>query len=168
MYIGTGTTSRIKPTVSDASPFAIPQPYKVLHKYPSGQSSPTKEHHQHIRDIARLVIARQHTSQPIRRIQIVGHSDHVGEEIRNCSLGMRRAREAAAAILNAIFEKNRRQIPPQLTFAFESSGEIEPVSDNRALNRRVEVFLSTVHGAFQARGKCRLPGQCICRQISAV
>ena len=140
------------------------QPFSILGGFAFGRATLTRKHKTQARDIARFVLSRQGTREPVRWIQIVGHTDRVGKEIRNCTLGMKRARIVAAAILNAIYKQGGGRIPPQLAFIFESSGKAQPVPGNQALSRRVEVFLSTTLKPLPPRGKCPLPGHCVCRE----
>jgi hypothetical protein len=91
--------------------------------------------------LAKTVELSWKSTQPIKGIRLIGHTDSTGPEKYNVGLGNRRARAVEEA-LQGIF-KGRITITVE-----ESPGETDPTADNgtndgRERNRRVEVFITT-------------------------
>ena len=91
--------------------------------------------------LAKAVELSWKSTQPIKVIRLIGHTDSTGPEKYNVGLGNRRARAVEEA-LQGIF-KGRITITVE-----QSPGETEPTADNgtndgRERNRRVEVFITT-------------------------
>ena len=89
---------------------------------------------------------QQHTD---RRVLIEGYTDSVGSDAANLALSQRRA-ESVAAALGAMGVATSR-------ISTRGYGESYPVADNgtetnRALNRRVEVYISDNDQPVRARG----------------
>lgn len=138
------------------------QPYDVLNKFALGSSMLTDKHYHQIGKIARYVLAQQNTRSPIRWIHAVGHTDPVGSDERNCRLGMRRARAVVIQLMDVIGSRNGGRIPEQLGVLRETRGSAEPVIGDRALSRRVEIFLLRSRAFPQPSGKCPQPAWCLC------
>jgi outer membrane protein OmpA-like peptidoglycan-associated protein len=88
----------------------------------------------HIQQAARVL-----ANNPNINVDVVGHTDHVGTESYNYSLGLRRAQAV-------IRELVRNGVSPA-RLQEQSRGELEPIADNatssgRARNRRVEIHVS--------------------------
>lgn len=86
---------------------------------------------------------------PERKVLIEGFTDSVGGEAFNQTLSQRRAESVAAALMQLGVTGNR--------IAARGYGESYPVADNssvtnRALNRRVEVYISDNDQPVRARG----------------
>lgn len=86
---------------------------------------------------------------PERRVLIEGHTDNIGSDAANIALSQRRA-EAVAAALTSL------GVTPDRIVA-RGYGESFPIADNgsdtnRALNRRVEVYISDNDRPVRARG----------------
>jgi outer membrane protein OmpA-like peptidoglycan-associated protein len=87
------------------------------------------------------------TPQPLGFIRLIGHTDNTGPEEYNVGLGDRRARAVKEKLENILKEdiiKGRIRIA---ILVEPSPGKSAPVADNRtregrALNRRVEVFVT--------------------------
>lgn len=103
-------------------------------------------HNQQIQQIARQVIASQQTSQPIRALRVIGHTDPVGADAYNLALGRRRA-ERVASQLRAALESVKPGSSRAATLAVESRGERENISADPARNRRVQVCFATAPAA---------------------
>ncbi len=88
------------------------------------------------------------TSKPIRTIMLVGHADEVGEQAFNYDLGLKRAKEVQALILNTVIQKDKN-LAGKINILTFSQGECWPRVKNAKYNprnRRVEVFaLSAVY-----------------------
>jgi OmpA family len=138
------------------------QPYSVLDRFAFASSMLAAKHQQQIGNIARYVLAQQSTDSPIRWVYVVGHTDPVGTNERNCGLGMRRARAVVQSLMNLIASLNGGRIPEQLGVIRETRGSTEPVKGERALSRRVEVFLLRSDRPPELRGKCPQPAWCMC------
>lgn len=85
---------------------------------------------------------------PERRVRIEGYTDSVGNDAANLALSNRRAQAVAAALVALGVSADRLQ--------FVGYGEGYPVADNstdtnRALNRRVEVYISNNDQPVAAR-----------------
>lgn len=78
---------------------------------------------------------------PVQSLFILGHTDQVGKEEKNKSLGLRRAESIRRYILKELTGHHLRE-----SITIDSSGEFEPleskVEEASSLNRRVEVFVS--------------------------
>ena len=149
----------------EASDVMLPgQPYSVLDRFAFTSSMLTARHHQQIGKIARYVLAQQSTPSPIRWIYAVGHTDPVGTNERNCPLGMLRARAVVQSLMNLIASLNGKRIPEQLGVIRETRASTEPVTGERALSRRVEVFLLRSDRPPDLRGKCPQPAWCMCNR----
>ncbi|MFN3269863.1 MAG: OmpA family protein, partial [Candidatus Kapaibacteriota bacterium] len=69
-----------------------------------------------------------------RKILVVGHTDEVGTSEYNLKLSLRRARNTAKTISSCLdIDVNLIEI--------EGKGKKQPISKDRALNRRVEIFI---------------------------
>lgn len=87
--------------------------------------------------------------QPDRRILIEGHTDSVGSEAANMVLSQRRADAVSAALVSLGVSPDR--------ISTRGHGKAHPIADNstdtnRALNRRVEVYISEDHQPVRGRG----------------
>jgi outer membrane protein OmpA-like peptidoglycan-associated protein len=120
------------------------------------------KHYHQIGKIARYVLAQQNTRAPIRWIHAVGYTDPVGADARNCRLGMQRAIAVVQHLMGLINSWNGGRIPEQLGVVRETRGSTEPVKGERALSRRVEVFLLRSKAFPQLLGKCPQPAWCLC------
>jgi hypothetical protein len=94
----------------------------------------------------RIVALAQQMPGPLGTIRLVGHTDFIGDEKYNKSLGMNRAKAVRVALAGELNIK-MRGVTPRLEIVPESRGELQPVTTDtsdaaRELNRRVEVFVS--------------------------
>ena len=157
MYVQTS------PSLGESREVMLPgQPYAVLSKFAFGSSMLTDKHYHQIGKIAHYVLGQQNTPSPMRWIYAVGHTDPVGTDERNCRLGMRRARTVIHQLMQQIFVRNGGRIPEQLGVVRETHGSTVPVEGDRALSRRVEVFLLRSGTPPKSRGKCPQPAWCLC------
>jgi len=81
------------------------------------------------------------STQQIKVIRLIGHTDSTGPEKYNVGLGNRRARAVEEALQDILKGRITITVEP-------SPGETEPTADNRTndgreRNRRVEVFITT-------------------------
>ncbi|MDR1050489.1 MAG: OmpA family protein [Deltaproteobacteria bacterium] len=88
----------------------------------------------HIQQAARVL-----SNNPDVNVSVVGHTDHVGSESYNYTLGLRRAQAVVRELVRNGVSPARLQE--------DSRGENEPVADNatssgRARNRRVEIHVA--------------------------
>jgi outer membrane protein OmpA-like peptidoglycan-associated protein len=162
MYVSLGEAALPRPRQAVTRLQVPDQPYDTLNKFAVGSSMFTDKHYHQIGKIARYVLAQQNTRSPIWWIHAVGHTDRVGTDERNCRLGMRRARSVVQHLMNLIYTLNGGRIPEQLGVVRETRGSTEPVKGDRALSRRVEVFLLRSKTPPKLRGKCPQPAWCLC------
>jgi peptidoglycan hydrolase-like protein with peptidoglycan-binding domain len=90
--------------------------------------------------IAREIIASQSTPLPIRVVDLVGHTDRVGDDAYNVGLGKRRADQTAQS-LRLTLERIKPGSSRGVTLRPDSRGEAQPVSTDKTRNRRVEICL---------------------------
>jgi len=95
-----------------------------------------------VSNFADAVIKSQQSTQPVRKIRLVGHTDNTGEETYNRGLGTRRA-----ATVERVLRDRLKAFPAVQLVVGNSPGELEPTVENdsnvnRARNRRVEVFVT--------------------------
>lgn len=127
-----------------------PRPFLVLEGFGFDKYSLSKRHKEKIKIFASHVVKSCRTSQPIRTIRLIGHTDDIGDDNYNAKLGMRRADAVKAALEDEIEKLSpglAKGPTKQIAIDTDTRGEKEPVTrerTKRALNRRVEVFLSTV------------------------
>jgi OmpA-OmpF porin, OOP family len=77
-------------------------------------------------------------AEPTWKLQIVGHTDNVGEDVFNLDLSKRRA----ISVKNYLTAKNI----PEMSITTDGKGETMPIASNetldgRAKNRRVEFYI---------------------------
>jgi V8-like Glu-specific endopeptidase len=121
-------------------------PAVILKGFGCNQSAPQDFHLALVRRVARFVVASAANSSVVRGVRIVGHADRAAASQSGPVLGERRA----LAVLHALQPEIERLWPglnERIEFTTMSIGAPRSVSDDpspdaRALNRRVEVFLS--------------------------
>jgi outer membrane protein OmpA-like peptidoglycan-associated protein len=121
-------------------------PAVILKGFGRNQSTPQDFHLALVRRVARFVVAYAGDPSVVRGIRIVGHADRSAASQSGPVLGERRA----LAVLHALQPEIERLWPgliERIEFTTMSVGAPRSVSDDRspdarALNRRVEVFLS--------------------------
>ena len=134
---GTSPASIILPAPTPSS-----MPCAVLDNFEFDKDRVRPIHQARIIEIARRIIASQTTAQPVRSVQIVGHTDPVGTDTYNLNLGHRRA-EQVRRHLRETMERIRPGSAGSVTFAVETRGETQPISTDPARNRRVDICLPT-------------------------
>lgn len=100
-------------------------------------------HQPQLDSVANRVIASLGTAIPTRQVRIIGHTDPVGPDAYNLSLGLRRAEKVRNRLRDTI-ERRSRGAVAKIAFVIDSRGESNPVSNDAARNRRVEICLSSV------------------------
>ncbi len=132
-------------------------PY-VLHCFPPFATDLTQEHHRHLDIIAQTIRRSLSTSRPISRVAIVGHSStwHQTEEDELEQRALERAENARGQLilrLQGMGVANQVDVLPALGRSdtekwlgklYSSTSESEKARIDRALNRRVEIFLRTL------------------------
>jgi outer membrane protein OmpA-like peptidoglycan-associated protein len=113
---------------------------KVLNNFHFDNAQLKPEHHTAIEEIARKIVNSHRSSNPIRLVQIEGHTDPVGSQAYNLELGKRRA-ESAARHLRATIERMQPGLGQRITFRIKSWGESVPVPGGAVQSRRVEILL---------------------------
>ena len=93
-----------------------------------------------IHAVATNIVSSQRTLQPIRSIDLVGHTDQVGSDAHNVDLGRRRAEEVRRELFRQI-DRQQPGLSVQLTFTVQSRGKTQPLLGPAALSRRVEICL---------------------------
>jgi outer membrane protein OmpA-like peptidoglycan-associated protein len=108
----------------------------------------TEDHRRNIaRTAARIAESWRLGLLPIMTVKVVGHTDATGKPAYNQMLGLRRALAVRKELQRAL-EKKTRHLSYKVLVLASSKGARERVDesntpDGDALNRRVEVFLST-------------------------
>jgi hypothetical protein len=136
---------------SNASPTTWPvkprRPSGIFDQFPVGEWRLDVKKQAKIDELAEQVVRSWGSVVPIRKIQLLGHTDDTGDLDFNDRLGTQRA-ESVKAELAADIERRSRAlsttIDRRLTIETYSRGKREPITLNhakRASNRRVEVFL---------------------------
>lgn len=124
----------------------VAQEKQLLDHFKFKEYTLTDSHVEEIKRIARLVVERESSPQPIRTVRCVGFTDPVGSRSYNAQLGQRRAIVVERALMWEI-DNAKPGLSKKIVSWSETLGEDSPVADNhteegRARNRRVEVYLS--------------------------
>jgi phosphatidylserine/phosphatidylglycerophosphate/cardiolipin synthase-like enzyme len=96
------------------------------------------KHREQITDLVRRIQVSYKTSKPIRLIKIVGHTDPVGSDQYNMNLGLQRAKQVQARIIQEM-KRTSPSLISRTQFQVSSLGEQQPISQDPAVNRRVEI-----------------------------
>jgi len=113
-------------------------PTEIIDHFDFNSSSVLPRHQPKIVGIARCVIESRRTPTPITTQTVIGHTDNVGSDSDNDSLGLRRAEAVKAEILAAI--QRMTGAPARLAIATSTRGEREAVPGDAGASRRVEVI----------------------------
>jgi OmpA family len=126
---------------------AGPKADLVFDKFEFGLSLVPAAHKPAIDALAdRIVTIARQGPGPLGTVRLVGHTDYIDAEKYNQALGMMRAKAVRGALATAL-ESRMRGVTSRIEIVPESRGELQPVTTDksaagRALNRRVEVFVS--------------------------
>jgi outer membrane protein OmpA-like peptidoglycan-associated protein len=139
-YNGPGRVIHLPPVVITAPGF-------VLDRFQFNQTAIEPYHEAILKQIAERVQQSWRSSAPIRTIRLVGHTDPAGSASYNLTLGARRGLAVRRGLAREL-EQKERGLSRRVLIMVHSKGEREPRESNdtakgRALNRRVEVYLST-------------------------
>lgn len=121
-----------------------PKPYLKLDRFLFDKASLTERLKKMVDNLANTVVRSWNSTQPIKVIRLIGHTDNTGAEKYNIGLGDRRAKAVEVTLQNKL-----KGLLGRIKIVVEPSpGESEPTADNktkegRARNRRVEVFITT-------------------------
>jgi outer membrane protein OmpA-like peptidoglycan-associated protein len=142
-----GTRPIVRPVTICEGP-----PTHVIDKFRFDQSAlrhdRERNHFAQIAAIAKQIVGNWLASRPVHRVCLEGHTDEKGPLEYNFNLGRRRAEAVKRQLQKAIRVESARTGQPDLSarirFDLDSSGEEDPVADNRTLegrelNRRVDV-----------------------------
>jgi OmpA family len=115
-----------------------------LDRFDFNKSSLTVRLRSMVNNLATAVTLSWRSMQPITTVRLVGHTDNTGKEKYNRGLGDRRAQ----AVKDELQSKLKGFMGKVLIVVEPSPGESKPIADNRisdgrARNRRVEVFITT-------------------------
>ena len=110
---------------------------EVIDHFDFGRADILPRHQPQIVNLAQCILASQRSPTPITTLTVIGHTDPVGSDADNISLGRRRAEAVRDAVIAAIARISGR--PAHLAVTIESRGEREQVPGDASLNRRVEV-----------------------------
>jgi outer membrane protein OmpA-like peptidoglycan-associated protein len=113
---------------------------QVLDRFDFAKDQLKPFHHPQLAAIASQVVASQMTARPVRGIQLIGHTDPVGDDASNIGLGQRRADRVKNSLSVAI-ERIKPGTTRSLIMNAFSKGESTPIAKDNARNRRVEVCL---------------------------
>ncbi len=139
--VGAKTDAAIKQALvgsAHATPYPVNANCEVLDRFNFDKDELQPFHQPQLAKVAIRVVASQRTSQPIRKIQITGHTDVAGEDRYNLGLGQRRANQARTGLIVAI-ERMKPGASRSVVIATASKGELNPISKDNPRNRRVEI-----------------------------
>jgi outer membrane protein OmpA-like peptidoglycan-associated protein len=116
---------------------------EILDSFRQDSADPKSDHDSRINQIALCIRDMQSAPNPIRRVDIVGHTSVEGAATYNEQLGQRRADSVRLRLFNAL-----KRILPGLESRVElrasSRGEREPRGGTAEADRRVEIHLPFV------------------------
>ncbi len=118
----------------------VPQKF-VLDNFAFNKSDLTTKHKNALNDLAKLITDTHQTPQPVLQMMLVGHTDNVGSWTYNHSLGLKRAFAAATYLLYLLDKRYGKQLLFPVPVTLNSEGELSPVSNTAAQNRRVDIWL---------------------------
>ena len=124
------------------------RPLRILDRFQFNRDSLRSFHIPLIHHVGVHVVGSWRKGSPIRTIRVVGHTDSTGRSPYNFDLGRRRAL-AVSKRLRMVIDRLWPGLSRRLRIIPQSLGATRAVAGNRtpqerALNRRVEVFVSTV------------------------
>jgi outer membrane protein OmpA-like peptidoglycan-associated protein len=126
------------------------RPFLVLEGFGFNKYLLSRRHKEKLKILAGHIVKSWRTSQPIRTIRLIGHTDEIGSDDYNVKLGKRRAEAVKAALQEEIATLSpglAKGPTKRINIDTDTRGKKAPVTrerTKRALNRRVEVFLSAV------------------------
>jgi outer membrane protein OmpA-like peptidoglycan-associated protein len=115
-----------------------------LDRFDFNKSSLTVRLRRMVNNLASAVILSWKSMHPITTVRLVGHTDNTGAEKYNRGLG-----DSRAQVVKDELQRNLKGFMGKVLIVVEPSpGESKPIADNRisdgrARNRRVEVFITT-------------------------
>lgn len=142
-----GELTRPPTSASKSTTLAMrPRSFLVLDNFDFNKSFLKLLHKERISSLAKHIVKSWSTSQPIKTVHLVGHTDSIGTESHNLKLASKRALEVKERLIKEV-EVLQPGLSKQINILVESLGETEPIASNRtkegrAHNRRVEVFLA--------------------------
>jgi flagellar motor protein MotB len=134
-----GTSVSMPPTTIVSIP--LNATLVVLRGFNSRSAALLKSHAPVIGAVAENIVKRVGTSNQVKRIRIVGHTDSAGNEDFNFDLGFKRARSTRKLLITFL---NIRSLGSNFTpppFIECSAGAGLPDSSSASDNRRVEIIL---------------------------
>ena len=157
--VGPMTENALRSALGPSSPNTVaplPRQIWILDGFDFAKSNLKPEHISEINAIAEFVKASLNTPNPVRAIDLVGHTDPVGTDADNYKLGCLRAWSATKALRDRL----GWQLVNHLSFRVASMGEKQPVAGNDAASRRVEIDLhyGSVPSLSQQAVRCDQPG----------
>ena len=143
-------------------------PY-ILHCFPAHETALTKEHREHLDRIVEKIRRSFRRSRPIRRVKIVGHAA-TWRGISRTEYGRRAILRAAHAETQLILRLNAAGLGTKVSTDTTHRYDDEPrpgrsnlthrsdriARNNRALNRRVEIFLFTGPKPKEKKPPCKI------------
>jgi outer membrane protein OmpA-like peptidoglycan-associated protein len=129
----------------------------ILDRFEFAKVSLQEWHKNDIRAMANLIRTSQATLNPIRWIDLLGHTDPVGSDADNYHLGCLRAWSVTKELKKALgWPLNQK-----LRFRVVSLGERQPIPGDDAASRRVEVslYLTAPSTLPVSSVRCDLPGK---------
>jgi peptidoglycan hydrolase-like protein with peptidoglycan-binding domain len=124
---------------------------QTLERFEYDKSALLPAHQAQVESLARRIVQSQTTSKPARTVTITGHTDPAGSENYNIGLGQRRAQGVRQSLRKKV-EQLAPGVAGKINFDVRSLGETQPISQDAARNRRVEVCLSDKQ--FQPPANC--------------
>jgi outer membrane protein OmpA-like peptidoglycan-associated protein/cell wall-associated NlpC family hydrolase len=119
---------------------ALDKPCQTLDKFEFDSDKLSPEHELKLIDIAKCVLARRKSADPVASMLIVGHTDAMGTEKYNQALGQRRAERVKSHMVNRL-EEMQPGSSKGIVFVVDTGGEAEPTGGTAEHNRRVEICL---------------------------
>lgn len=138
-------------------PSPLSQHLWIIDQFDFASSKLKAEHINSINSIANFIKASQSTLNPVRAVDLLGHTDPVGKDADNYRLGCLRA----WSVTKQLKEKLGWQLVNKISFRVASMGERQPVPRNDSASRRVEVSLyyNMPQPFSQPAIRCDLPGK---------
>lgn len=114
---------------------------EVLDRFEFDKDTVLPFHQLQIARISRCIVSREQSPQPVRFVQLVGHTDPVGTGQYNLHLGLRRAKQVERHLRQAI-ESQHPGLTKAIAFDVQSLGESRPTGKGAESDRRVEITLA--------------------------
>lgn len=131
----------------------------VLDRFDFDRDALKPQHAAQLRQIAAYIIRKRQAGRPVRALRLIGHTDPAGPAAYNMELGRRRAQRTAMA-LRQMLESIQPGSSRGVALIVESRGEQQPIANDPARSRRVQICLPRSRRRRQLppdRPRCGVP-----------